>query len=116
MALAGEAGQFVRGGRAFRQGILPWRKGIGIHADSPAGLIVHPHRRTGGPEIKGGKHAARQQSCTSPMRRGLEASFAFRSLGLDKARYIKHALRFLTDVERSPPNGMTFLFCFDFAP
>jgi hypothetical protein len=30
----------VRGGRAFRQGILPWRKGIGIHADSPAGLFV----------------------------------------------------------------------------
>jgi hypothetical protein len=27
----------VRTGRAFRQGFLPWRKGIGIHANVPAG-------------------------------------------------------------------------------
>ncbi|RDD80224.1 hypothetical protein DVJ77_18110 [Dyella tabacisoli] len=30
----------VRLGRAFRQGILPWRKGIDIHVDAPAGLVV----------------------------------------------------------------------------
>jgi len=27
-------GKSVSRGRAFRQGILPWRKGIGIHADA----------------------------------------------------------------------------------
>jgi len=31
-------GKSVRQGRAFRQGILPWRKGVDIPVDSPAGL------------------------------------------------------------------------------
>ncbi|WP_147269713.1 hypothetical protein [Rhodanobacter denitrificans] len=35
LALAGLlSGKSVSRGRAFRQGILPWRKGIGIHADA----------------------------------------------------------------------------------
>jgi hypothetical protein len=37
----------VSRGRAFRQGFLPWRKGAGIHADSPDGPVVHdspPHK------------------------------------------------------------------------
>ena len=42
-------GKFVRRGRAFRQGILPWRKGVDIPVDSPAGLSSPPHRRTGAP-------------------------------------------------------------------
>jgi hypothetical protein len=41
-------GKSVRRGRAFRQGILPWRKGVDIPVDSPAGLSSPPHRRTGG--------------------------------------------------------------------
>ena len=41
--------QSVRGGRAFRQGILPWRKGMGILAHSPCGALSStPHRRRQG--------------------------------------------------------------------
>ncbi|ULU27356.1 hypothetical protein DYST_04311 [Dyella terrae] len=66
LALAGEAGQFVRGGRAFRQGLLPWRKGIGIPADSPAGLVVHPSPPHRGPgRSKAASKRLVQQSCTS---------------------------------------------------
>jgi hypothetical protein len=39
----------VSRGRALRQGIPPWRKGIGILADAPAGLSTPSHRRTGAP-------------------------------------------------------------------
>ncbi len=42
-------GKSVRAGRVFRQGILPWRKMIGIPANHPAGLSSAPHRRTGAP-------------------------------------------------------------------
>jgi hypothetical protein len=43
----------VSRGRAFRQGILPWRKGADIHVDSPAGLSSTTHRLTRGLKIKG---------------------------------------------------------------
>ncbi|ULU24821.1 hypothetical protein DYST_01741 [Dyella terrae] len=62
LALAGEAGQFVRGGRAFRQGFLPWRKGIGILADPTAGLLVHPSPPHRGPEGQRPKRTARAAS------------------------------------------------------
>jgi hypothetical protein len=40
----------VRTGRAFRQGFLPWRKGIGIHANAPLrGLIVQSSPSHRGP-------------------------------------------------------------------
>ncbi|RDD81561.1 hypothetical protein DVJ77_10305 [Dyella tabacisoli] len=42
----------VRVGRAFRQGFLPWRKGIDIHVDAPAGLIVRPSPTHRGPKVK----------------------------------------------------------------
>ena len=43
---------YVRVGRAFRQGFLPWRKGIDIHVDAPAGLVVRPSPTHRGPEVK----------------------------------------------------------------
>jgi len=42
LALAGEAGQSVRGGRAFRRGILPRRKVPGVLPGTPAGPALHP--------------------------------------------------------------------------
>ncbi|WP_431637670.1 hypothetical protein ACQVBX_07825 [Dyella sp. KULCS107] len=36
----------------FSTGLLPWRKGIGIHADAPAGLSSTAHRLTREVEIK----------------------------------------------------------------
>ncbi len=41
-------GKSVSRGRAFRQGILPWRKGADIPVDSPAGLSSTTHRLTRG--------------------------------------------------------------------
>ena len=41
-------GKFVSRGRAFRSGILPERKGAGIHAGSRCAALSSPtHRRTG---------------------------------------------------------------------
>ncbi|RDD80072.1 hypothetical protein DVJ77_19590 [Dyella tabacisoli] len=40
----------VRLGRAFRQGFLPWRKGIDIHVDAPTGLVVQASPLQRGPE------------------------------------------------------------------
>ncbi len=54
----------VRVGRAFRQGILPWRKGIDIRVDAPAGLIVQPSPTHRGPEGQGqhqGQHQDQDQ-------------------------------------------------------
>ena len=48
-ALRASPSEIVRGGRAFRQGVLPWRKGIGIHADSPGGLLAPYHSPHKGP-------------------------------------------------------------------
>ena len=59
MALAGKAGQYVRGGRAFRQGILPWRKGIGVLPIPLRAFSSTPHRRTGGPKVKSAEPTAR---------------------------------------------------------
>jgi hypothetical protein len=47
----------VSRGRAFRQGILPWRKGVDIHVDSPAGLSSTTHRLTRGLKIKGNSNS-----------------------------------------------------------
>jgi hypothetical protein len=44
-------------GRAFRQGFLPWRKGIGIHANSPAGLLVPSHSLHKGTRCACGAHS-----------------------------------------------------------
>ncbi|WP_233202429.1 hypothetical protein, partial [Dyella sp. AD56] len=59
LALAGEAGQFVRGGRAFRQGILPWRKGSASLPIPLRAFSSTPHRRTGGPKVKSAEPTAR---------------------------------------------------------
>ncbi|ULU26218.1 hypothetical protein DYST_03163 [Dyella terrae] len=59
LALAGCAGQYVRGRRAFRQGLLPWRKGIGIHADPPCGPSRPPLTAAQGPEGQRRKQTAR---------------------------------------------------------
>ncbi|ULU25551.1 hypothetical protein DYST_02484 [Dyella terrae] len=66
LALAGEAGQFVRGGRAFRQGFLPWRKGIGILADPPCGPFRPPLTAAqGARRSKAPSRRLVQRSCTS---------------------------------------------------
>ena len=62
LALADEAGQSVRGGRAFRQGLLPWRKGIGVLPIPLRAFSSTPHRRTGGPTVKSAEPKARAAS------------------------------------------------------
>src|SRR5579859_630981 len=58
LASAGLSARQVREGRpGFSTGLLPRRKGIGIPADPPAGLIVHPSPPHRGPE--GQKQTAR---------------------------------------------------------
>jgi hypothetical protein len=49
LALAGEAGQFVRGGRAFRRGSCPGEKESASLPIPLRAFSSTPHRRTGGP-------------------------------------------------------------------
>jgi len=54
LALAGEAGQFVRGGRAFRRGSCPGEKESASLPIPPAGPIRPPLTAAqGGPKVKG---------------------------------------------------------------
>ena len=68
--------QSVRGGRAFRQGILPWRKGMGIPAHSPCGaLSTTPHRRRQGfEELTGSCRCAAHRLGPRRCARGLQAA------------------------------------------
>ncbi|WP_225427860.1 hypothetical protein, partial [Dyella tabacisoli] len=52
---------YVRVGRAFRQGFLPWRKGIDIHVDAPAGLVVRPSPTHRGPKVKSQEQEQEQE-------------------------------------------------------
>ncbi|RDD83028.1 hypothetical protein DVJ77_04035 [Dyella tabacisoli] len=52
---------YVRVGRAFRQGFLPWRKGIDIHVDAPAGLVVRPSPTHRGPKSRDQVQGQRQR-------------------------------------------------------
>ncbi|PMQ04953.1 hypothetical protein DyAD56_11380 [Dyella sp. AD56] len=59
LALAGEAGQFVRGGRAFRRGSCPGEKGSASLPIPLRAFSSTPHRRTGGPKVKSAEPKAR---------------------------------------------------------
>ena len=65
LALAGEAGQFVRGGRAFRWGSCPGEKGSASLPIPLRAFSSTPHRRTGGPTVKGEGGRLVQLRCTS---------------------------------------------------
>jgi len=66
LALAGEAGQSVRGGRAFRRGSCPDEKESASLPTPPAGPDRPPITAAqGGPKIKSQSARLVQRSCTS---------------------------------------------------
>jgi len=66
LALAGETGQFVRGGRAFRRGFCPGEKESASLPIPPAGPIRPPLTAAqGGPKGKSESARLVQQSCAS---------------------------------------------------
>jgi len=76
LALAGEAGQFVRGGRAFRRGSCPGEKESASLPISPCGAFSStPHRRARGPEGQRPKRRA-DGSCSGAAHRAAPRSGA----------------------------------------
>ena len=74
-------GKSVSRGRAFRQGILPWRKGIGIHADARYAAYRPRLTAAQGPRVEQRAIVARtfqkSQSKAGAARRPLPSLFNF---------------------------------------
>jgi hypothetical protein len=74
LALAGLLpGKSVSRGRAFRQGILPWRKGIGIHADARCAACRPRLTAAQGPRVEQRAILVRTRYATAARLRELEA-------------------------------------------